>query len=83
MKQKNLKLSGIMFAGVIVIVSFVYVIDTQPAVIGNPHAEIFSEESWVHTNQLMSFSSYEEFTEFLGNYSYQWNPGYYYEKGVS
>jgi uncharacterized secreted protein with C-terminal beta-propeller domain len=84
MKQNNLKISGIMLTGVIVIVSFVYVIDTQPAVIGNPHSEIFTGESEVHTNQLMSFSSYEEFTEFLGNYSYHLNSRYcYFEKGVS
>jgi uncharacterized secreted protein with C-terminal beta-propeller domain len=83
MRQKNLKLSGIMLAGVIVIVSFVYVIDTQPIVVGNPYSEIYSEESDYHTNQLMSFSSYEEFTKFLENYSYYWNPRMCYEKGAS
>ena len=84
MKQKNLKLSGIALAGIIVIISFVYVVDKQPAVIGNPYLGGYNDNSIIHSNQLMSFSSYEEFTEFLGNYSSRGYQGYnLYTKGGS
>jgi len=72
MKKKNLKLTGIMLAGVIVVVSFVYAIDIQPIVIGGPGGfSVYSE--------LKTFESYEEFTEFLMNSS----SGYYYGYGAS
>lgn len=84
MKSKNLKLSGIMLAGVIIIVSFVYAVDVQPIVIGNSSIKMLNDDLIPHTNQLMSFSSYEELTDFLGNCSSGWYNGYrYYGKGGS
>jgi len=84
MKSKNLKLSGIMLAGVIIIVSFVYAVNVQPIVIGNSSIKMLNDNLIPHTNQLMSFSSYEELTDFLGNCSSGWYDGYrYYGKGVS
>ena len=35
MKRKNLKISGLMLSSVIIIVSFVYAVNIQPAVIGD------------------------------------------------
>ena len=35
MKLKNIKLSGMMVAGIIIIVSFAYAINIQPVVIGD------------------------------------------------
>ena len=60
MKRKNLKISGVILSGVIVIVSLAYAIDIQPLAIGRP--------SWfTSTSELMTFGSYNELAEFLGD----------------
>jgi len=74
-----MKISGIMLAGVIIIVSFVYAINIPPAVTGvldddslavNPGwswANIADDGS--HSYNMFSFSSYDELTGFLNNCS--------------
>ncbi len=69
MKQKNLKLSGLMLAGVIIIVSFVYAVNVQPVVIGD-------DRYFAPYSDLKTFSSYNELTKFLVDSSYY--PGVYY-----
>lgn len=58
MNDKNLKLTGLMLAGVIIIVSFAYGINVQPVVIG------YDGFVWPDS-ELKTFSSYSGFTEFL------------------
>jgi uncharacterized secreted protein with C-terminal beta-propeller domain len=66
MKRESLKLSGVMLAGIIILVSFVYAIEIQPIVIGG--------SDWFKTyGELNTFDSYDELADFLGRYSY----GYY------
>jgi len=58
MKFRDLRLGGIMFAGVIIIVSFVYAVNIQPVVIG--------DTGWISSYaELNNFNSYEELAEFL------------------
>ena len=58
MKFRDLRLGGIMFASVIIIVSFVYAVNIQPVVIGDP--------GWISSYAgLNNFNSYEELAEFL------------------
>jgi len=58
MRNQKLKLSGIALAGIIVLVSFVYAINIQPVVIGDPN--------WIDSfNGLRNFESYKELTDFL------------------
>ena len=60
MKSKNLKLSGMMLAGVIVIVSLIYAVNIQPVVIGGL--------SWFNTYaELKTFNSHDELADFLIN----------------
>jgi uncharacterized secreted protein with C-terminal beta-propeller domain len=66
MRNKNLRLSGMMLAGVILIVSFVGAINIQPAAIGD--SGFFKTDSSVIKN----FNSYRELTDFLNN-----KPDYY------
>lgn len=69
MKSQKLKLSGIMLAGIIIIVSFVYAINFQPVVIG--------DSDWTRTyNGFRTFVSYTELTEFLRSGS-SYNSLYY------
>ncbi|HDQ16174.1 MAG TPA: hypothetical protein ENN45_03860, partial [Bacteroidetes bacterium] len=58
MNEKKLKISGLMFAGVIIIVSFVYAVNIQPVVIG--HDTYFAPYS-----ELKTFVSYGDLTDFL------------------
>jgi len=56
MKFRDLRLGGIMFAGVIIIVSFVYAVNIQPVVIG--------DTGWISSYaELNNFNSYEELAE--------------------
>jgi uncharacterized secreted protein with C-terminal beta-propeller domain len=90
MKSRKLKLSGLMLAGLIIIVSFVYAVNIQPAVTGfnnfntmvnqNP----LNEDIGSYGYDLKKFSTYVEFTEFLNNRTLAENSyGYYWGKGVS
>jgi len=69
MKTNNMKLSALMVLGIIVIVCFVYSVNIQPIVTGDP---IDFETSY---SELKTFGSYDEFTDFLsvstGN-EYHW-----------
>ena len=40
MRSRNMKLKGMMFAGLIIVISFVYAINVQPVVVGKP--DVFS-----------------------------------------
>ena len=64
MKDKKLKLAGIVLTGIIVLGTFVYAITVQPTVYGNMDFPYY---------ELQTFDSYEELTEFLGNNSYQYS----------
>ena len=64
MKDKKLKLAGIVLTGIIVLGTFVYAITVQPTVYGNMDFPYY---------ELQTFSSYEELTEFLGSSSYQYS----------
>ena len=74
MKRKSLKLSGMMLSSVIVIVSFVYAVNIQPAVVGDTDDfSSFFNIPWIpddlngvtlHHN-LNNFRSYSNFTDFL------------------
>jgi inhibitor of cysteine peptidase len=57
MKPASLKLTGIMIAFVIIVVSFVYAINVKPIVTG--------EHSFATSAGLKQFNSYSELTEFL------------------
>jgi len=77
MKRKNLKLSGMMLAGVIVIVSLIYAVNVQPVVIGGP--------SWFNTYaELKTFNSHDELVDFLiNNCNYRHNGRYEYGQASS
>ena len=64
MKDKKLKLAGIVLTGIIVLGTFVYAITVQPTVYGNMDFPYY---------ELQTFSSYEELTEFLGSSSNQYS----------
>ena len=64
MKDKKLKLAGIVLTGIIVLGTFVYAITVQPTVYGNMDFPYY---------ELQTFSSYGELTEFLENSSYQYS----------
>ena len=64
MKDKKLKLAGIVLTGIIVLGTFVYAITVQPTVYGNMDFPYY---------ELQIFSSYEELTEFLESSSYQYS----------
>jgi len=66
MKSKNLKISGMMLAGVIIIVSFACAINVQPVVIGG--------SGWYRTYAgLNTFNSYDELIDFLGSNTNKYN----------
>ena len=72
MKRKSLKLSGMMLAGVIILVSFVYAIKIQPIVIGG--------SDWFKTyGDLNTFDSYEELADFLRKSYYGYNYDFKYQ----
>jgi len=64
MKDKKLKLAGIILTGILVLGTFVYAITVQPTVYGNMDFPYY---------ELQTFDSYEELTEFLGSSSYQYS----------
>ncbi|NOR17393.1 hypothetical protein GQ543_06770 [candidate division WOR-3 bacterium] len=64
MKDKKLKLTGIVLTGIILLGTFVYAITVQPTVYGNMDFPYYD---------LQTFSSYEELTEFLESSSYQYS----------
>ena len=63
MKKKNLKLSGMIVAGVIVLVSFAYAVDIQPIAFG-------MSSSTGNNLNFKTFESYKELTEFLNSRTY-------------
>jgi len=64
MKDKKLKLAGIILILGVILGTFVYAITIHPTVYGNMDFPYY---------ELQTFSSYEEFTEFLENSSYQYS----------
>ncbi|MCK5258307.1 MAG: beta-propeller domain-containing protein, partial [Thermoplasmatales archaeon] len=64
MKDKKLKLAGIVLTGILITGTFVYAITVQPTVYGNMDFPYY---------ELQTFSSYGELTEFLENSSYQYS----------
>jgi inhibitor of cysteine peptidase len=69
MNDKNLKISGLFLASIIIIVSFVYSMNMQPVVTGE------SVNFIPKYSDLKTFSSYNEFTRFLketSQTSYYW-----------
>ena len=64
MKDKKLKLAGIVLTGILITGTFVYAITVQPTVYGNMDFPYY---------ELQIFSSYEELTEFLESSSYQYS----------
>ena len=71
MRIINAKLSGVMLACIIIIVSFVYAVNIQPMVNGDPINYSYG---------LIRFSSYEDFSSFLGNCS---SRNEYYSYGIN
>ena len=69
MNEKNLKLSGLVLAGVIIIVSFIGAVNVQPVVTGDWHNFTNSRDPESYSYGLMSFDSYEGLTDFLNNCS--------------
>ena len=86
MNNKKIKISGIMLVGIIIIVSFVYTINSQPIAIGNLNSSFFDPvDLGSYTYDIRSFASYKEFTDFLNNGSsvslnYKYSSGL--EKGL-
>ncbi|MEA2055477.1 MAG: hypothetical protein U9O49_01435, partial [Candidatus Thermoplasmatota archaeon] len=71
MTSINLKLKGMMLFVIIIIVSFGYALTVQTTVVtGDPNS---------YTYELVKFSSYEQFSNFLNNCSY--NDDYNYGSG--
>ncbi|MEA3457796.1 MAG: beta-propeller domain-containing protein [Candidatus Thermoplasmatota archaeon] len=64
MKDKKLKLAGIVLTGIIILGTFVYAITVQPTVYGNMDFPYYD---------LQTFGSYEELTEFLESSSNQYS----------
>ena len=68
MTSINLKLKGMMLFVIIIIVSFGYALTVQTTVVtGDPNS---------YTYELVKFSSYEQFSDFLNNCSYDDNYNY-------
>ena len=68
MTSINLKLKGMMLFVIIIIVSFGYALTVQTTIVtGDPNS---------YTNELVRFSSYEQFSDFLNNCSYDDNYNY-------
>jgi uncharacterized secreted protein with C-terminal beta-propeller domain len=78
MDKKNLKLSGLVLAGIIIIVSFVGAVNIQPVVTGDWLDLMYSRDPDSYSYDLMSFDSYEDLTDFLKNCS---DNGHYYYYG--
>ena len=64
MKRRNLKISGLMITGIIIIISFFYAINIQPVVTGD-------SSRFITYAGLNNFNSYDEFVAFLDNYCYE------------
>ena len=77
MKLKNLKLSGMMVGGIIIIVTFAYAVNIQPVVYGN--SSLFYTDGVLNT-----FGSYEELSDFLSKNSWcsYWWEGEYSPKSL-
>ena len=77
MTRKNMKISGIMLASLIIIVSFVYAVNIQPVVTGDNNSNFWRNNPDIigtgdvgsHTFNLVSFKSYKDLTDFLNNCS--------------
>ena len=64
MEKKNMKISGVMLVGAIIVLSFIYAVNVQPIVFGDP-------TNFTYTGQVKQFDTYKEFTDFLlGNSGY-------------
>ena len=66
MRSKKIQLSGMMFAGLIIVISFVYAINVQPVVFGKSCSSIPSQRS----NQ---FDSYNDFNDFFYKSSFRFS----------
>ena len=64
MKRRNLKISGLMITGIVIIISFFYAINIQPVVTGD-------SSRFITYAGLNNFNSYDEFVAFLDNYCYE------------
>ncbi len=65
-------------AGIIIVLSFVYSINVQPVVFGNPFDFLFDNPLDYKTNyEINNFNSYEELFEFLKDQRYNSSSGYY------
>lgn len=68
MNRKKIKKAGLMFASIIIVISFVYGLNMQPAVFGtDTNTEILNDDNYSYG--LFSFKSYEDFSNFLNNCS--------------
>jgi uncharacterized secreted protein with C-terminal beta-propeller domain len=62
MRNNKLRFGGLIIAGVIVIAGFIYALNVQPVVMGDPQDSYYFGDS-----QLKRFNSYRELTEYLTN----------------
>lgn len=79
MENKKKKLSGIIVFGIIIIISFSYMVNPPSVVTGDPSGNIFPfRDIGSYSYQQVLFSSYSDFTSYLKNNSYG---GHYYSLG--
>ena len=81
MNKKNWKKNGITVLTIVIVLSFVYSVNVQPAVFGNPFEFIFGfnfEKN--QDSNLQTFSDYKEFINFLKSNNHKFTSnGYYYD----
>ncbi len=81
MEKKYVKITGLFITGIILVLSFGYALNVQPVVFGNPFDLFNNRDESFENSELQTFSSYEEFIDFIkdNNYnkncssSYYWN----------
>ena len=74
MDKKSLKKKGIAIASIIIIISFVYAINVQPSVFGNSFDWFFRHYfDNGSSSDLKTFSSYDEFIDYLQNIQASWS----------
>ncbi len=74
MEKKFVKLTGLIVSGIIVVLSFGYALNVQPVVFGNPFDLFFDNENENFGScEIETFSSYEEFIDFLKDNNYNKN----------
>ncbi len=86
MKKNIVKITGLIVSGIIVVLSFGYALNVQPVVFGNPFDLFFDNENDNFGScEIETFSSYEEFIDFLKDNNYNNNrtsSHYYYVDGL-